>query len=161
MPTPPHTGAPAPLADLIASYLAAEYRWQHDGDWHDLRIGLPAPALELLHPDFETFGLLSAWNPHSVERSEADNRREDEVLHSQLRDNDLPFAPAFASAINRGWREPSWVVAGMRVAAFDALSRQFGQLGTLWWTRGQAVRLRVDAKRPGDFDHDPRIEWLR
>lgn len=161
MPSPPPSSLPAPLADLVASYMAAEYRWQHDGDWHDLRIGLPAPALELLHPDFETFGLLSAWNPHSVERSEADNRRDDELLHAELRDSGLPFAPAFASAANRGWREPSWVVVGMRQGTFDALSRRFGQLAALWWTRGQAVRLRVDAGRPDDLGHDPRIEWLK
>ena len=48
---------------------------------------------------------------------------------------------------------------GFRLEHFDALSRQYAQLGTLWWTRGKPVRLRVDAARPKDYD-DERVDWL-
>jgi len=52
-------------------------------------------------------------------------------------------------------------VMGFPVAEFDALSRQHGQLGTLCWTRGHPVRLRVDATRPDDFGDDEHIDWLK
>jgi hypothetical protein len=147
--------------DLVRAYLAAEYRWQHNGDWHDLRIGLQVPALELLYPDCASFGLLSAWNPHSVERAEPANREADRALHQDLVAAGTPFLPAFASAPNRSWREPSWVVMGLPVERFDALSRKYGQLGTLWWTPARPGRLRVDAMRPADFEDDEHVDWLR
>jgi hypothetical protein len=159
MPTP--LAGSAPIADLVRAYLAAEYRWQHNGDWHDLHIGLQVPALELLYPDSRNFGLLSAWNPHSIECTELANRDADRALHQCLVDAGVPFLAAFASAPNRSWREPSWVVMDLPVERFDALSRKYGQLGTLWWTRGNPGRLRVDAARPADLDDDEHVDWLR
>lgn len=161
MNSPPDISGHAPIADLVRAYLAADYRWQHEGDWHDLHVGLPAPAMELLHAGIDSFGLLSAWNPYSIERSEMTNRSADHALHDALIATAMPFCPAFASAPDRSWREPSWVVMGLQVEAFDALSQQFGQLGTLWWTRGTPVRLRVDARRPDEYDDDAYIDWLK
>jgi hypothetical protein len=161
MTTQPAIAGHAPIRELVGAYVAADYRWQHGGDWHDLHVGLPAPALELLHPDLDTFGLLSAWNPHSVEQTELANRTADRMLHEALAATGLPFCAAFASAPNRSWREPSWVVMGFSVAHFDALSRKYGQLGTLWWTRGKPVRLRVDAVRPEDAGNEEYVDWLR
>jgi len=160
--TTPHAdaGHHVPVAELVRAYLDADYRWRHDGDWHDLRIGLPAPALELLHPGAGGFGMLTAWNPCSVEHSEAANRDADALLHRELVATGLVFLPAFGSAADRSWREPGWVVVGMALDDFDALSRRHGQLGTLWWSRGKAGRLRVDAARPAGFDMDEHIDWL-
>lgn len=157
----PDANGHVPIPDLVQSYLAADYRWQHEGDWHDLQIGLPVPALELLHDDVDTFGLVSAWNPHSVERTELANRDADYALHDALKATGRPFCAAFASAPNRSWREPSWVVMGLPVGDFDAMSRRFGQLGTLWWTRGTPVRLRIDAACPEGFDDGEHIDWLK
>ncbi|GAA3919152.1 DUF3293 domain-containing protein [Luteimonas lutimaris] len=161
--TTPHgdAGHRTPLAELVRAYLDAVYRWRHDDDWHDLSIGLPAPALELLYPEADTFGMLSAWNPRSVERSEAVNREADARLHEELAATGLAYLPAFGSAADRSWREPGWVVVGMALDDFDALSRRHGQLGTLWWTRGKAGRLRVDAACPPGFDMEEHIDWLR
>src|SRR5690606_38674374 len=38
--------------------------------------------------------------------------------------------------------------------------RQFGQLGGLWWERGQPVRLRMQAAKPAGFADDPQVDWL-
>ncbi len=159
--TPTTNAGPMSIAELTQSYLAADYRWQHEGDWHDLQIGLQAPALELLYPGIETFGVLSAWNPSSIERGEIANRDADHALHAVLAASGWRYCAAFASAPNRSWREPSWVVMGLPLASFDALSRQFGQLGTLWWTRGKPVRLRMDAAQPESFEHDEHVDWLK
>ena len=156
--SPPIAGT-APIAELVRAYLAAEYQWQHNGDWHDLRIGLPVPALELMYPDAGTFGLLSAWNPHSVECAESVNREADNALQRDLVEAGVPFLAAFSSASNRSWREPGWLVIDLPLDRFDALSRKYGQLGTLWWTRHRPGRLRIQAARPADCEHE-HVDWL-
>lgn len=152
---------PERIAGLAQAYLTADYRWELDGDWHDLRIGLQAPGLELAHPHASCFGMLSAWNPWSMERPELENRAADQELHEALAATGCGLRPAFASAPNRLWREPSWAVVGMPVEAFDALARRFRQLGTLWWRTGEAVRMRMDAAAPAGFDREAPIDWLR
>ena len=107
------------------------------------------------------FGLLSAWNPGSIERPEHINRSADQTLHNALVASGKLFRPAFSSASNRSWREPSWIVADMSLDAFDALSRQYGQLATLWWDWRQPVRLRVDAPWQPGFEGERFIDWLR
>lgn len=156
----PYTGE-ARIAELVRAYLAAEYRWEMDGDWLNLRIGERVPEAARRFPEATRFGLMSAWNPHSVERPEAANRAADEALQRDLIDSGRRFQPAFSSAVNRSWREPSWLVIDLPPAEFDALSRRYGQLATLHWTAREAVRLRVDATRPRAFAHHADIDWLR
>lgn len=149
------------LTTLLRAYLAAEYRWQRDGDWHDINIGLPAPGLDLAYPHAHSFGLISAWNPLSIQRSAAENRQADQLLCDALDASGHPYLPAFSSARNRSWREPGWLVMGMDAASYDALSRRFGQLGALWWRVGAPVRLRMDVGRPAGLDEDDRfVDWL-
>lgn len=148
------------VATLVRAYLQADYRWEQAGEWHHLRIGEPAPAIEDAFPQAACFGLLSAWNPQSVPRADAENRADDEALHRQLLDSGLAYRPAFSSAHDRSWREPSWLVAGMVPAAFDALAMRFNQLGTLWWPRGDVVRLRIYAPGIASADPDGCVDWV-
>ena len=148
------------VAQLVKAYLEADYRWELVGDWHDVRVGLLAPGIEMAHPGAGSFGLVSAWNPWSVERTEADNRAADHQLHDLLIASDKPFRAAFASAPNRSWREPSWITMGLALDDFDALARRFNQLGTLWWLPGEHVRLRAYAERPAGFDHTAPVDWV-
>jgi len=161
MPTPAPPLGDARVAELLHAFLSAEYRWQHDGSWHDIIIGLPTPGLELAYPDATSFGALSAWNPLSIQRGPEENRRADDALHAALAAGGYPFRPAFASARNRTWREPSWLVMGMTSDGFDGLSRRFGQLGTLWWRPDEPVRLRMDARKPAGVSDDEYVDWLK
>lgn len=135
--------SPSPVAALVQAYLDADYRWELDGEWHALSIGARASELESTFPNARAFGLLSAWNPHSVERPEAENRAEDERLNAALHATGLTYRAAFSSARNRSWREPSWIVLDMPVAAFDALALRHRQLATVHAVRGAPARLRV------------------
>ena len=136
------------IAELLAAYREADYRWELDGEWHPLAIGRPTVRLEQAFPQASRFGLLSAWNPQSVMLPDGINRTADEMLHAALLQSGLPFRPGFSSARNRSWREPSWVVMDMDEAEFDRLAQRFGQLGALRWQRGEPVRLRMYAQRP-------------
>ena len=147
------------IATLLDAYYAAEYRWELDGEWRPLRIGQRAPELEAFFPTSQRFGLLSAWDPQSIPRSEAVNRRADEALHTALLTSGLPFRPGFSSAPNRSWREPSWVVMDMPDPEFDRLALRYGQLGTLVWGRREPVALRMYASQPLMAKDRPHVEW--
>jgi hypothetical protein len=150
------------VQELALAYLDADYRWELDGRWHPLAVGAP-PGDEFLraHPNARSLGLLSAWNPHSVERSEALNREADAALQAALEASDLMYHPAFSAARNRSWREPGWLVLDMPRATLDALARRFGQLGTLRWEPGGQVRLRMYAAGPRSGASLPDcIDWL-
>jgi Protein of unknown function (DUF3293) len=151
----------ARIAELVRAYLVAEYRWELDGEWLNLRIGTPATEVAQRYPDASRFGLLSAWDPFSIQRPESVNRDADDALQDDLLDSRRIFRPAFSSATNRSWREPSWLVVDMAAAEFDALSRRYGQLATLYWHTDEPVRMRVDAARPYSFAEHPAIDWLR
>src|SRR5690606_34862136 len=135
----------ARIVALLHAYLSADYRWERDGHWHDIVIGLPTPGLELAYPEAGSFGLLSAWNPQSIPRDEATNRRQAgsrEADPPRLRGSSVP---ASSPARHRTWRAPGWLVFGSEVGRFDALARRYGQLGTLWWRPGTPARLRMYA----------------
>lgn len=148
------------ISELLTAYCDADYRWELDGEWHPLVVGRPTHRLEQAFPQARRFGLLSAWNPQSVMLPDAINRAADEMLHAALLESGLAFRPGFSSARNRSWREPSWVVMDMALPVFDALTRRFGQLGTLSWRRGEPVRLRMHAARPAGFEPHDQIDWL-
>lgn len=147
------------IATLLDAYYAAEYRWELDGEWRQIRIGQKAPELEAFFPHSRRFGLLSAWDPQSIPRAEAVNRRADEELHAALLTSELPFRPGFSSAPNRSWREPSWVVMDMPDQEFDRLALRYGQLGTLVWNRGEPVGLRMYASQPLMAKDRAHVEW--
>lgn len=150
----------ARIVALMQAYLDADYRWERDGHWHALQIGAPSPDLETAFPEGPSFGLLSAWNPYSVERPEHTNRLADESLNAALLASGAPFRPAFSSARNRTWREPSWLVVGVPAPDFDAMARRFGQLATLYWGRGEPVRLRMYRVQPAAAASADCIDWV-
>jgi hypothetical protein len=148
------------IATLVDAYLSADYRWELDRQWRSLQVGQLAPGIEAAFPEAASFGLLSAWDPHSTPRPEATNRAADEALHTALLASGLAFRPGFSSAPNRSWREPSWVVMDMPEDEFDRLARRFAQLAGLRWTRGEPVRLRMYARRPVlSAPHDC-VDWI-
>ncbi len=150
----------ARIVALVQAYLDAGYRWEQLGEWLDLHVGEPAPDIDGAFPEGSCFGLLSAWNPQSVPRQDPQNRSADQAMHLQLIETGVICRPGFSSARDRSWREPSWLVVDMPSDHQDALARRFGQLGTLWWPRGEAVRLRLYARQPVTAADHPFVDWV-
>lgn len=145
---------------LLQAYLQADYRWEQMGEWRHLRIGQAAPDIDAAFPEAGCFGLLSAWNPQSVPRPDAQNRAADQAMHLTLVETGVICRPAFSSARDCSWREPSWLVANMPADRQDALARRFGQLGTLWWPRGEGVRLRLYARQTVAAADHSHLDWV-
>jgi hypothetical protein len=150
----------ARIVALVQAYLDAEYRWEQLGEWRHLRVGEPASDIDDAFPDAGCFGLISAWNPQSVPRLDPKNRSADQAMHLQLIETGVICRPAFSSARDRSWREPSWMVVDVPADHQDTLARRFGQLGTLWWPRGEAVRLRLYTRQPLAASDHPFIDWF-
>jgi Protein of unknown function (DUF3293) len=148
------------IATLPAIYMAAEYKWELDGQWWPIQIGAHAHALDAAFPDAARFGMLTASNPGYITRSDAENRAADRELQSALDQLGLRYRPGFAIARNRNWRAHNWLVIDPDESAFDVLGRQFGQIGTLLWSRGSEVRLRMRAARPETLTEHPYIDWI-
>lgn len=152
--------SPDRIEHLTASYLAADFRWEHDGVWQRLRIGEAAPEVDLAFPDAPRFGLMTAANPGQHMRADIDNRSADRALQRRMDLHGLRYRPAFVAAANRVWRAYNWLVIAPEVDVFDALARDFGQIGTLLWTRGEAVRLRMQAVAPAACTQTPWVDWV-
>jgi hypothetical protein len=152
--------SPDRIAQLVASYLVADYRWEHDGVWRALRIGEPAPEVDAAFPDAVRFGLLTAANPGQQLRADIDNRSADRALQRRMDQHGLRYRPAFVAATNRVWRAYNWLVIAPEAEVFDALARDFGQIGTLLWSRGTPVRLRMHAAMPAACAASPHVDWV-
>jgi hypothetical protein len=148
------------IAALLDAYLKADYRWELDGQWRRFHVGRVAEDIEAAFPQARCFALLSAWNPASVPRDDAANREEDAALLRLIEEMGYARRPAFSSAPDRSWREPSWLAVDMPAGVLDALARRFGQLASLGWERGQPVRLRMDASPQPDAASEY-VDWLK
>lgn len=150
-------------AALSRAYLRARYAVRAGGRWRALRIGAPPPpSLLRALPGLTRFGAITAYNPGSVPCDARRNAAADLRLRAAL-DALSAAAPlrTRARAPDGGWQEPGWLVPGLDAPALDRLARRFGQLGTLHWTAGGAVRLRMDAARPSGIAAHPYVDWRR
>lgn len=148
------------IAALPAVFLAADYKWELDGQWSPIRIGEPVPELDAAFPEARRFGMTAAANPGQIIRADTDNRSGDEALQQTLTRLGLVHRPAFVAAHSRIWKAYNWLVIDPDEATFDALTREFGQIGSLLWPRGQPVRLRMRARRPQTVAEHAYIDWV-
>lgn len=149
------------VAELLEAYVKADYRWQFNGNWRRFRVGDLVPEMDQAFPDARGFALISAWDPMSLPRAESANRAEDAALEQLITSMGYERRPGFSSANDRSWREPSWLAIDMPPGIVDALGKRFAQLGTLYWARGQPVRLRMDAAAPPSQAARAHVDWLK
>lgn len=150
----------AHVASLPAVFIAADYKWELHGVWSSLRIGQAAPELDAAFPAARRFGMTTAANPGQIIRAEADNRSGDQALQRRLAHLGLEHRPGFVAAHSRIWKAYNWLLIDPDEAIFDALTREFDQIGSLLWSRGEPVRLRMRAQRPETVAEHPYVDWV-
>lgn len=144
---------------LAAAWAAAHYFVSiADRDWL-FTIGRPAPDIErqLLA---ECYLFITAWNPPpGVQVIEA-NLTAAERLQARLQQAGLRHHPALACDASGGALERGWLVLDAPLPWSDALGRDFGQGGTLAWSQGEPVRLRMLWPRPAGASDDAHTDWV-
>ena len=124
----------------IEAYLATDYRIE--GEWPlVLRVGLPSESLTALYRthSVQTAAVLTAWNPYSEPRPDAENHAAQTRLVSELDRLGLPHQPGHGADPTGEWLpEDSRLVLGLDLEVATSLGIRFGQNGFVW-TRADAV----------------------
>lgn len=150
---------PDDLARLAAAFRTTEYAVEIEGQRIPLRVGSSAERLEQRF-DAKRHGFITAWNPGSTPSSSLENKAADGALVVRLEALGVPHLRASARAENGDHYEAGWLVGDLDFGMLDVLAREFGQDGTLGWTRGQAVRLRMYHPQPAGKHDDIWTDWL-
>lgn len=102
---------------------------------------------------------ITAWNPPSHATTLAENLAAGERLQARLREAGFHHHSALGCNAQGGAVEYGWMVLDVPLESGDALAREFHQAGTLYWQRGEPVRLRMLWPRPPGIDDQPHIDW--
>ena len=102
---------------------------------------------------------ITAWTPPSSANTVAENLAADERLQARLKEAGFRHHSALGCNAQGGAVEYGWMVLDVPLESGDALAREFGQAGTLYWRRGEPVCLRMLSPRPAGIDEQPHIDW--
>jgi Protein of unknown function (DUF3293) len=132
---------------LLESYRNARYELHLSSGTVALSVDRPCPELGdlLLSAGVSGAALLTAYNPSSVERTDAENLVAQEKLKLRLLRGGYRLTPATAIDPAGAWPpEPGFLVMGISFAEAMAAARDFQQLAFLW-CNASAVPLLIDA----------------
>ncbi|HEY4555286.1 MAG TPA: DUF3293 domain-containing protein [Lysobacter sp.] len=144
---------------LARAYASACYAADAGGGVHPVRVGDAAAGLESAWPA-PCYAFITAWNPVSVPRGETENRSADAQLRARLAEAGAQRLPMRAEDAGGCWAEPGWLVGGLDAAKVDALAREFGQAGVLFWEASRPVRLRMLLTPPRNAPELPFVDWV-
>lgn len=116
------------------AYLATEYRI--GGEWPlVLQIGQPNARLAALYlaQSAETAAVLTAWNPYSEAKPDAENHAAQARLIFSLNQLGLRHQPGHGADPTGKWHpEDSRLILGLDLATAASLGKKFGQNGFVW-----------------------------
>ena len=150
---------PDDLSALATAFRKARYQVPELGDGGAFHVGATAPALEGAMPA-GCYAFITAWNGDSEASPRVDNATADGELTAELDRLNATRRPAHAEDAQGAHREAGWLVLDLPLAELDRLARRFEQDGTLAWTRGEAVRLRMYHPCPPDAAPALWTDWV-
>ena len=107
-----------------------------------LKIGEPSPRLDAMLEQIPSAAFVTACNPGSEPRSDAQNRAAMEALEGLVRAAGCPHHPGEGRDPDGKWpAEPSLLVVGIYRENAEALGRLFGQNAIVFIVKGEAPRL--------------------
>ena len=109
--------------------------------------------------DAEHYLFITAWNPAPHFLDAEANQAADQRLRDHLEEAGYRHHSAIGSDGRGGAVEHGWMVLDVPLASGDAMAREFAQAGTLYWRRGDPVRLRMMYPRPAAASDDPHVDW--
>jgi hypothetical protein len=119
---------------LLSAYSETEYRVVGSLSFV-LRIGYTSEPLARAHAEQQVTcsAYITACNPHSASRSDADNHRRQQALAAELTRRGLVFLPGVGQHPTNGWPgEASYLVFGLSLEEAMALGREWEQNAIVW-----------------------------
>ena len=150
---------PDDLAALAAAFRNARYQVPELGDAGVFGVGAVATGLETAQPA-ACYAFITAWDSDSERDSPMDNATADGDLSARLDQLNATRIRAHAEDAQGAHREAGWLVLDLPLPELDQLARHFAQDGTLAWTRGDAVRLRMYHPCPPDAAPALWTDWV-
>lgn len=126
-----HTIAP----QLVRAYREARYSITHEKSKIELRIGEVNSALVQLMRDRQvsTAAVLTAYNPYSDSKSQAENAAAQQKLLQDLAKHGIATLSALGSDPNGAWEpEPNVLALGISLQQAEVLADQYGQNAFVW-----------------------------
>ena len=130
--------------DLVDAYRRTEYRVADGSHAFALRVDEPSDSLRTCHAAFgvDCSAFITACNPRSVPRSDAENEAAMERLERTLEDDGYFVLQGRGVDPTGGWPgEPSFLVLGIGEADAVALAGRFDQHAILWAGEDATPRL--------------------
>ena len=121
--------------DLLATYLAAHYKVTGTAKPFVLRVGHRSAELASVHRanGANCSAFITAWNPQSVVRSEAENRASQKRLESELTAIGVRLVAGTGADPAGVWPgEPSVLAVGISRSEAERVGRKFGQRAIVW-----------------------------
>jgi len=121
--------------DLLTTYRAAHYRVTGTAKPFVLRVAHRSAELASVHLANGANGsaFITAWNPQSVVRSEAENRASQKRLESELTAIGVRLVAGIGEDPAGVWpAEPSVLAVGISRSEAERVGRKFGQRAIVW-----------------------------
>jgi hypothetical protein len=150
---------PDDIAALATAFRKARYQVGALGDAGSFSVGTVATGLEAALPA-DSYAFITAWDSDSESDSRMDNTAADGELSARLDQLNATRIRAHAEDAQGAHREAGWIVLDLPLPELDRLARYFDQDGTLAWTRGNAVRLRMYHPCPPDAAPALWTDWV-
>ncbi len=129
-------------ANVLRAYLDARYWADPPGGRIALIIGR-VPELPGAMDVGAGCALITACNPGSVVRSDADNEAANALLRERLTQVAATIFAGDGGSADGAWSEPSWFALGIAPEAAGALGREFGQYAILAARAHEPLELHV------------------
>jgi hypothetical protein len=121
--------------DVLAAYLAAHYKVTGTASPFVLRVGRRSAELASVHlaNRANCSAFITAWNPQSVARSQADNCASQKRLESELGELGVTLIAGVGMDPAGVWPdEPSVLAVGISRNEAERVGRRFGQRAIVW-----------------------------
>jgi|LNAP01.1.fsa_nt_gb hypothetical protein len=147
-----------PLGELARLYAAAHYFVVVGRQEWLFQVGQSAEDVER-QLEAGSYQFVTAWNPHSNAAGERRNLEAGDALEARLLESGLAFHRALGCDAQGSAVEHGWLVLDIAPEHADALARDFGQAGTVYWHAGEPVRLRMQHAQPQEVPDDAFVDW--
>lgn len=97
-----------------------------------LKIDETSDDLQTFFPGIETWAFITAWNPLPLVLSLEENRKRNEELENQLKNNGLQYTLGLGVSADGNWSEESFFLINCNEETAKVLGKKFNQLAIVY-----------------------------